>query len=531
MRYFRICCVATTIATLAPSIAASQQKKLATYYSPDTVQNIHLQVKSEHLQKMKDALPKRIYVPGSFRWRDITITNVAVRYKGNSSSRPNQRHKRSFLIRFDKFKKGTRFLGLRRVSFDNGVQFGSLFSEPIVTEILRAEKIKTHRANHARVFLNKKFHGVYVNVERIDQSFIQHHLDDSGGSLFKVDLGGPGANLQFIGKNPEAYRRTFEPKSKSASHDLGRLVEFIRVINQMSSKEAEKRLTSNLELDDFLRTTAVMLFAGAFDQLTGWNPHNYYLFFDHKRKRWRYLPWDLDVGFSDNAFGRIRVIDEWNAAWPVTGGPPNPLLEKIIGNPELIKRYRRIASRILEEHFKPEILGKRLDAKFALIKDDLAKDPFPHRRATNPRDRDFAGIIVSMKSFFQKRYQTARKQLNEPGKRLMIVRRQRRPRRQPSPGPASKNAPTGLKVVIKDGRIQLSWKDNAKSEVAYIVQRASKTGPFRNHIGQPGDNITNATDRRTGRGETYRYRVYAVCRTLSGPKATGPSNIVTLRIP
>jgi spore coat protein H len=233
MRYFRICCVvATSLAMLAPSTAASQQKKLAAFYSPDTVQTIHLQVKSEDLQKMKAALPKRIYVPASFRWRDITITNVAVRYKGNSSSRPNQRFKRSFLIRFDKFKRGARFAGLRRVSFDNGVQFGSLFSEPIVTEILRAEGVKTHRANYARVFLNKKFHGVYVNVERIDQSFIAHRLDDPDGSLFKVDLGGPGANLQFIGKDPAAYRRTFEAKSKPASQDIGKLVEFIRNNNQ-----------------------------------------------------------------------------------------------------------------------------------------------------------------------------------------------------------------------------------------------------------------------------------------------------------
>ena len=41
--------------------------------------------------------------------------------------------------------------------------------------------------------------------------------------------------------------------------------------------------------------------AGAFDQLTGWNPHNYFLYHDAKRDRWRYLPWDLDVGFCATA--------------------------------------------------------------------------------------------------------------------------------------------------------------------------------------------------------------------------------------
>jgi len=47
---------------------------------------------------MAAALPKRIYVRGSFAWGKIVVENVAVRYKGNSSSAPQQQHKRSFLI-------------------------------------------------------------------------------------------------------------------------------------------------------------------------------------------------------------------------------------------------------------------------------------------------------------------------------------------------------------------------------------------------------------------------------------------------
>ena len=65
---------------------------------------------------MHDALPERIYVPGTFRWGDVKLKNVGIRYKGNSSSRPKQRHKRSFLIKVNEFEKGTRFLGLRRIA-------------------------------------------------------------------------------------------------------------------------------------------------------------------------------------------------------------------------------------------------------------------------------------------------------------------------------------------------------------------------------------------------------------------------------
>ena len=46
-----------------------------------------------------------------------------------SSSGPDSSHKRAFLIAFSEFQKGQRFLGLRHVALDNGIQFGSLFSE------------------------------------------------------------------------------------------------------------------------------------------------------------------------------------------------------------------------------------------------------------------------------------------------------------------------------------------------------------------------------------------------------------------
>jgi spore coat protein CotH len=96
------------------------------FYHPERIQVIHLQVSPSNLDKMKSALPKRIYVPATFRWGDQTIENVGVRYKGNSSSNPNQRHKRSFLIKFSEYEKGRSFLGLERVALDNGVQFGKI---------------------------------------------------------------------------------------------------------------------------------------------------------------------------------------------------------------------------------------------------------------------------------------------------------------------------------------------------------------------------------------------------------------------
>ncbi|MEO2018080.1 MAG: CotH kinase family protein [Fuerstiella sp.] len=394
------------------------------FYRMDEVQTIQLRITSEDMQRLMAALPEQIYVPASFQWRDVTFEKVAVRFKGNSSANPNQSHKRSFLIKFNKYDEDARFYGLRRVAFDNGVQFGSIFSEPIITEILRDQGLPTHRSNYARIFLNDQYQGVYVNVERIDESFIEQNLPDTDGALFKVDEGGPGCNLQFLGDDPSVYKTAFEAKSDSAKRARAQLVDFIRMINQTEPDEFAAALEASMELDDFLRVTAVMLFSGAFDQLTGWGPHNYYLYHDPGHDRWRYLPWDLDVGFCENAFGRINVLADWHAAWPVApSGRVNPLMERITADPTLLKKYRQVARAILDKYFQPERLCGIIDANYDLIKEDLQSDPFPHQRVTVAGDRGYDGIVESIKTFMRKRYVSAAEQLDNPGPRPEIVHR------------------------------------------------------------------------------------------------------------
>jgi spore coat protein CotH len=401
----------------------ADDRAVAAFYRPDEVQSVHLRVADADLKRMLAALPDLVEVPAAFRWRDVTVENVSVRFKGNSSANPTQTHKRSFLVKFNKADKDRRFFGLRQVSFDNGVQFGSLFSEPVVTDILRAHGVPAHRCNYARLYVNAEYRGVYVNVERIDESFLATHLPDADGALFKVSEGGPGCNLQFLGDDPALYLKTFDPKNKAARKEPARLVEFIKLINRTDPKEFARTLDARMEVDDFLRVTAVMLFAGAFDQLTGWNPHNYFLYHDGKRDRWRYMPWDLDVGFCETAFDKVRVLDDWHAAWPVPRtGAPNPLLERIVADPVLLGRYRKEARKILDESFEPDRLCKVIDAKYDLIKDALKADPFPHRRATVPGDRDYDDIVESMKAFVRKRYATAVEQLDKPGERPEAVR-------------------------------------------------------------------------------------------------------------
>ena len=502
------------------------------FYDPESVQKIYLEIKAEALARMQRALPQRISVPGTFRWRDQTLQEVGIRYKGNSSSAPDSPHKRSFLMAFSEFKAGQRFLGLRHVALDNGIQFGSLFSERLITDALRGLAVKASRCNYARVYLNGKYAGVYVNVERLDKAFLQRNFGTEQGVLLKVNEGGPGADLRYLGDELARYAKTFEAHAGKENEVFAALLDFLRTVNAPASTEAGLR--RNLEVEAFVKTTAVMLLAGAFDQYTGWNPHNYYLYCNPADRRWTYLPWDLDVGFADQAFGHVPVLEGWHAAWPAPV-PGRPLMERLVTHTNLLHEYRDEASVILETWFRPEVLIPKLRGLYAQIRADLAEDPYPPRRVTVPSDRGYEDILASMEAFIRQRYALARAQLDGPGSRPLPKPMKPAPEPDgPKPGPPSPDAPTELSAVkVTAASVELRWTNHDHGAMAYVVQRCTGADAtdFVNAIGQGGQDITTALDRNVQPGRTYRYRVYAVLPTPQGPRGTGVSNVITVSTP
>jgi len=140
-----------------------------------------------------------------------------------------------------------------------------------------------------------------------------------------------------------------------------------------------------------------------------------------------------------------------------------------------------------------------------------------------------------MEAFIRKRYDSARSQLDAPGNRPRPENMQpTSDQTGPQPGPASADAPTGLRAVkVSPSSVELRWTNHADGAVACVVQRCTgaDASDFTNAIGQGGKDITTAVDRNVQPGKTYRYRVYAVLPTPQGPRGTGPSNVITISIP
>ena len=505
-----------------------QPSDLESFFDPEVVQSIELDIAPADRQAMFDALPERIYVPATFIWRDIRLENVGVRFKGNSSSQPESWWKRGMLIKFGEFVDDQRFLGLRRVSLDNGVQFGSLFSERLMSDILLSEGITTSRTNYTEVTINGTFEGLFVNVERIDKSFLENSFGNRDGVLYKNHLGGPGSDLSVL-QSLEEYGLSFEPKTHEDDADYREIMDLAVFLRDSPDETFEEDLEARFALDPFLKLMAVMTFSGAFDQYTGFNPHNYYLYNDPATGHLHYLVWDLDVGFADNAFGQVPVIDAWDASWPAPK-VPRPLIERILEDDGLRARYRTHADRILETYFQPSQMETNLDGLFTQVESILARDPYPPRRVTNPEDDGYPSIIASMKAFMQRRYETARIQLDNPADARPVPPAEQGPR----PGESVFDDPSNLEVVRVDEQgVHLTWTDNSEREAITIVQRCQGVGctSFENRAGIDPEQAPEFIDGSVRSGITYGYRVYAAWPGAEGPVGTGVSNSVEATAP
>ena len=114
----------------------------------------------------------------------------------------------------------------------------------------------------------------------------------------------------------EEYGLSFEPKTHEDDADYSEIMELAVLLRDTPDETLEDVLEERFVLDPFFKAHGRDDVLGAFDQYTGFNPHNFYLYDDPATGRMSYLVWDLDVGFADNAFGQVPVIDAWDASWP-----------------------------------------------------------------------------------------------------------------------------------------------------------------------------------------------------------------------
>lgn len=251
------------------------------------------------------------YVHADLEFAGKTIKDVGVRYKGNGTfmeSRGSQ--KRSMKIDLDHFVKGQKFAGVSKLNLHNNVTDASYMNEPLAHKLYRDGGVPAPRSCYAKVYatvpgkFNREYLGIYSIIEDVDSHFVKHNFANEHGAVFKPVT---PALFDDLGEDWKNYNQTYDPKTKLSEEQKKRVIDLCKLVSNASDAEFAAKLGDFIDLEEFSRYMAVMVWLADLDGILG-PGQNFYLYLDPKTQKFSFIPWDQDHSWGQ--FGMRGTQDE-----------------------------------------------------------------------------------------------------------------------------------------------------------------------------------------------------------------------------
>ncbi len=159
-------------------------------FTQDTVHAIDIVVDADNWQKMLDNATAEEYINCDVVIDGKTITNVAIRPKGNSSlstvaSSDFDRY--SFKIEFDHYNDANTYYGLDKLSLNNIIQDNTYLKDFLSYDMMRFVGADTPLCSFVYITVNSEDWGLYLAVEGVEESFAQRNYGSDYGLIYKPD--------------------------------------------------------------------------------------------------------------------------------------------------------------------------------------------------------------------------------------------------------------------------------------------------------------------------------------------------------
>ena len=262
-----------------------------------------------------------------------TVEDIGFRLRGNTS---RYSAKKSFKVSFNTFESGRTYFGVEKMNLNGEHNDPTVARSKISWDLCRSMGIPASRSNYMRVYINNNYHGLYINVEHVDEEFVDSRFENQDGNLYKCLW---PADLNYLGDDPDLYkydqggRRAYDLKTNEAGDDYSDLAHFIDVLNNTPTDDLTCELEKVFNVQDYLKAAAVDVFIANWDGYI-WNKNNFYLYRNTKTGKFEYIPYDLDNTYGIDWFGEdwaTRDIYDWE-----NQGEYRPLYERLME----VQKYR-----------------------------------------------------------------------------------------------------------------------------------------------------------------------------------------------
>lgn len=327
------------VADPAGRVIAEPADKIADLYDQGVVRSYELTLDEKELAIIDANPAAEKYVPGKLTYEGKEYGPVGIRYKGSVGSfvfcvaESTPEHptmiggaktcpKISMKVSFNEYDSNGRFFGVKKLVFHSMNHDSSLMKERLGYWLYRQMGVAAPRAVHARLSINGKYQGVFVNVEEVDSRFIKAHFADADGNLYKEVW--PTAAEGF-GTPPTAERwKSGLETSTDMNPAFDKAMAFSKALMQRGGDERGRAILDWMSVPSTVRFVAVDRTIRADDgpfHLYCFDGscanHNFYLYEEKKAPRMWLIPWDLDNSFiitgdrADDGDKVLHVVSEW----------------------------------------------------------------------------------------------------------------------------------------------------------------------------------------------------------------------------
>jgi len=223
--------------------------------------------------------------------------------------------------------------------------------------------LMSSQVEHAAVYLNGKYLGLYALIEYVTEEFISARGHDVE-TMYKATLGNATFGKELLLDLENGFKTRVGPKE---SVDLTRLIE---LLNSPRSEETERKVAELVDIDEYLKYVMASIYIHNWDAFK----NNFFLYRSQNDRSFHFIPWDLDHLFEqteDYPYVANRTI--W-ANWT--------LANWVFANETYKKRYLEFFQEFMNEVLPSEDFLQYVSSEF-----DTIAEAYNHDRVLTANNR------------------------------------------------------------------------------------------------------------------------------------------------
>ncbi|GEP50141.1 hypothetical protein FNO01nite_08130 [Flavobacterium noncentrifugens] len=321
---------------------------------------------------------KKVVAAFTFSSREVNIQldSIGLKLKGNTSRRRPEGafgqlhnaqnpdwHHCHFSLDFSKNRPNQLFYGRNKLALKWFKDDAAYAREIYSYDLFRRFGIWTAPlASYCRVYIKVDGtqlanYGVYAMIESVDEDFIrerQGYWSAAVGDMWKGGFGSDGNKADFVQTasmgiedvtlNPATsvfYAYDLKTNEDNLVSAKANLTQFISDLNSKTGIDFKNWISSKMDVPLFMRTYAVNVVLGMWDDYWG-NGNNFYFYFSPNGKAY-FIPYDYD-----NTLGTSLLISNSGTQNPLGWGTTGkPLITKILTIPEYQILYKNAIKELI----------------------------------------------------------------------------------------------------------------------------------------------------------------------------------------